>query len=298
MSVMIKSLKPSIGGIVATEKSRILDADIISAIQRALEDRIVLVFPQIGISDEEQLALTDQLGGRINFARDRNVPGTDTTASDVQLVTLDDGLNKEPDYVLGTFFWHIDGITVDIAIPKGTLLSARGLAGKGGATEFANLYAAYEALSDADKEEIEGLSAIHSIEAAVRPVYGHPTNERRDRWRGISEPIEQPLVWTHADGRKSLLLGTHADGIVGLPGAHGRALLRRLEQWAAQPDFVYRHQWQIGDLVIWNNQGSMHRVLPYSGASRVMHRTSLAGTEKPGRMAREDDVRRMLETVS
>ena len=102
--------------------------------------------------------------------------------------------------------------------------------------------------------------------------------------------MEQPLVWTHEDGRKSLLIGTHADGIVGQPGANGRALLTRLLQWASQPQFVYRHDWTPGDLVIWNNQGVMHRVVPYTDEGRTMHRTTIAGHERPGHVARDADV--------
>ena len=78
-------------------------------------------------------------------------------------------------------------------------------------------------------------------------------------------------------------------------GAHGRALLCRLQQWAAQPDFVYRHDWQVGDLVIWNNEGLMHRVVPYTDTQRVMHRTSIGGHEKPGRIADAGAVAKLLE---
>jgi alpha-ketoglutarate-dependent taurine dioxygenase len=111
---------------------------------------------------------------------------------------------------------------------------------------------------------------------------------------GSSHPFDS-AVWTHADGRKSLLLGTHAEGIVGMPGAHARALLTRLQQWAAQPDFVYRHNWQLGDLVIWDNQGVMHRVVPYTDENRVMHRTVIAGKEQPGHRASENELARLYE---
>ena len=131
----------------------------------------------------------------------------------------------------------------------------------------------------------------------MRPVWGHPSEERRARWGEMTAPMEQPLVWTHADGRKSLLIGTHADGIVGWPGASGRALLWRLQQWAAQPEFVYRHDWRPGDMVIWNNEGLMHRVQPYSDGRRTMHRTSIAGQSKPGHPARAEDVARTLEPI-
>lgn len=280
MSITVEAVKPHIGGIVHVSPDHLLDDETIETVRRELETRGVLVFPRIAVSDQLQLAFTDRLGERVNFTR--QVPGSDADTADVYKITLDRKLNSEPDYVLGTFFWHIDGITIDQPLPKATVLSARKLSDSGGATEFANLYAAWDLLPEEDKREYEGLRVIHCVEAAVRPVHGHPSEERRARYKAMAAVMEQPLVWTHADGRKSLLLGTHADGIVGMPGAHGRALLARLQQWAAQPDFVYTHKWEPGDLVIWNNQGLMHRVVPYTDEGRVMHRTTIAGTEKPG----------------
>ncbi|MCW1431456.1 TauD/TfdA dioxygenase family protein [Novosphingobium sp. JCM 18896] len=293
MTIAIEPIKPLIGGKVTVDKARLTDPEVIAAIRAALEERGVLVFPEIALSDDEQLALTDALGGRGNY--NQRVPGSDVSAKDVYKITLDRSVNNEPDYVLGTFFWHVDGATMDLPLPKATLLSARTLSDAGGSTEFANLYAAYDGLSDADKRLYESMRVIHTVEASVRPVFAVPSQERLDRWRSIAHAMEHPLVWTHEDGRKSLLLGSHADGVVDMPNPHGRALLWRLQQWAAQPDFVYTHEWRVGDLVLWNNQGLMHRVVPYTDTGRVMHRTTLAGHEKPGRVAAEGSFERLLE---
>jgi alpha-ketoglutarate-dependent taurine dioxygenase len=293
MSITIESAKPSIGGIVRVDKAHFLDDDVIEGVRSALEERGVLVFPQIDVSDQEQLAFTDRLGGRVNFKR--NVPGADAATPDVYKITLDKKLNTEPDYVLGTFFWHVDGANIDMPFPKATVLSARRLAAQGGATEFANLYAAYDRLPEEEKREIENLWVIHTVEAAVRPVHGRLSQERIERYRNLAPAMEHPLVWTHESGRRSLLIGTHAEGIVGMPGAHARALLTSLQQWASQPDLVYRHKWQRGDLVIWNNQGVMHRVLPYTDEGRVMHRTVIGGREKPGHLASEAAVARVYQ---
>ena len=90
-----------------------------------------------------------------------------------------------------------------------------------------------------------------------------------------------PLVWRHNSGRKSLVIGSHADGVVGQPVPHGRSLLVRLQEWAAQPAFSYRHEWQEGDLVIWDNCGVMHRVVPYDeNSGRRMKRTTIMGEER------------------
>jgi alpha-ketoglutarate-dependent taurine dioxygenase len=293
--ITIENAKPLVGGIVHVDKAHLCDDDVIAQIKSALETRGVLVFPRLHASDEEQLAFSDAMGERVNFTR--QVPGSDASASDVYKITLDRKLNSEPDYVLGTFFWHVDGVTIDQPLPKATTLSARQLSASGGSTEFANLYAAYDALSAEDKRAYEDLRVIHSVEAAVRPVHGHPSEERRERYRKLAAVMEQPLVWTHDDGRKSLLLGTHGDGIVGMPGANGRSILTRLIQWAAQPDFVYCHDWQVGDMVIWDNEGLMHRVVPYTDQGRVMHRTTIAGYNKPGHIAAEADHARLFELV-
>src|SRR5579862_993080 len=140
MSVTIKPIKPLIGGLAQVEKARLCDDDVVNAVRAALEDRGVVVFPEIRVTDEEQLAFTDRLGERVNFTR--RVPGSDASAQDVYKVTLDKEVNPEPDYVLGTFFWHVDGVTMDMQLPKATVLSARTLSDTGGATEFANLFAA------------------------------------------------------------------------------------------------------------------------------------------------------------
>jgi alpha-ketoglutarate-dependent taurine dioxygenase len=294
-AIKIDNIKPKVGGIVHVDRTHLCDPEVVETIRSALEERGVLLFPEINLRDDEQLALTDALGDRVNFVR--TVPGGDVTADDVYEITLSKKINKEPDYVLGTFFWHVDGIPLNIPLPKATLLSARTLSSTGGATEFANLYAAYEGLPEEEKKQIDELQVIHLIEASLRPVFGIPPQERVDRWRSMAPGMVRPLVWTHEDGRKSLLIGTHADGIVGMPGPHGRALLWRLQQWAAQPDFVYTHKWKVGDLVLWNNHGLMHRVVPYTDECRSMHRTTIAGKDKPGHVVPKDELKKLLEPV-
>jgi len=89
----------------------------------------------------------------------------------------------------------------------------------------------------------------------------------------------QPLVWTHKSGRKSLVLGSTASHIADMDFDEGRLLLAKLTDWATQPQFVYTHAWLPGDLLIWDNTGTMHRVQAYDPAQRLMHRTTLAGEE-------------------
>jgi alpha-ketoglutarate-dependent taurine dioxygenase len=277
MSVRIEPIKPNIGAIVHADRSDLFADDFASVCLDTLEVRGVLVFPRLGLDDEEQLAFTDRLGERQKLPE--RVPGSKAAAPGVYKVTLDPTINDRPEYVYGTFFWHMDGMPVDkIPPPRATLLTARHLSAKGGQTEFASTTAAYRHLPDSEKTEIENLRVVHTIYAAVRSTLD--TEEEHARSRRFSVERERPLVWTQASGRKSLIIGHTADRVVGMSVSEGRALLERLMEWAAQPDFKYRHEWEEGDLVIWNNSGVLHRVIPYDRDSgRVMHRTSLAGIE-------------------
>ena len=117
----------------------------------------------------------------------------------------------------------------------------------------------------------------------MRPVFKDMTAEQLARYRDMADVMVHPLVWTQTDGRKSLVLGTHADEIVGMSISAGRSMIARLMEWAGQPDFTYSHDWQPGDFVIWNNCGLMHRVVPYDeDCGRLMHRTTIMGSERLG----------------
>jgi alpha-ketoglutarate-dependent taurine dioxygenase len=92
---------------------------------------------------------------------------------------------------------------------------------------------------------------------------------------------EHPLVWHHESGRKSLVLGMSSDHVVDVPEAESRALLEKLTAHATRPEIVYRHEWTVGDLLMWDNCGVMHRVIPYDpNSGRMMHRTTLYGVER------------------
>jgi alpha-ketoglutarate-dependent taurine dioxygenase len=269
----VENVKPNIGAIVHADREEIFDDGMAERFLGLLEDRGVIVFPQIGLTDAEQLRFTDSLGARVNFTK--AIAGGSEN-SDVYTITLDPTINNEPEYVLGTYFWHMDGICSNIPPPKASILTARRTAPKGGQTEFASTYAAYAALTDAEKAELEGVRVVHSVEAAVREVALPEALDPAKR-RNVHE---HPLVWTHASGRKSLIIGYTGDRVVGMSQAEGRALLARLLEWTAQPAFTYRHHWQEGDLVVWDNCGALHRVIPYATDSgRTMHRTSVAGIE-------------------
>ncbi len=274
--ITIEPVKEHIGARVLVDRADLLDPEVVAACRDALEERGVLVFPELHVSDADQLAFTDALGGRASFMA--KAPGGTGDDEDVYKITLDEAFNKHPEYVHGTFFWHVDGVLIDQPPPKATLLSARQLSGTGGQTEFANLYAAYDRLPEQQKADYAGLRVLHTLAAAIRPVV-EVVNKENVALLDVAADMEHPLVWTHASGRKSLLIGTQADRITSLPLHIGRALIARLNEHAAQPELVYSHDWRVGDFVIWDNCGVMHRVVPYDDPRRTMHRTSIAGTE-------------------
>lgn len=269
-----EAVKPLIGARVHATRADMADPDFVRECLKLLDERIVLIFPEIGLSDEEQITFTDLLGERYNFVKQL----TSEENSDIYEITLDPNKNKSPEYVLGTFFWHMDGVMEEFPPSKASLLSCRRPSARGGQTEFCNLFAAYEHLPEEEKAELEGLTVLHSVYSAVRPVL--ELDVTPESFQGIKKQQEHPLVWNHASGRKSLLVGTHADRVMQMPLPDGRALLLRLLEWAGQKEFTYRHNWAEGDFVVWNNVGALHRVIPYDrNSGRVMHRTSVAGNE-------------------
>ncbi len=274
MDVIVEPIKPAVGAVVHADRSAFHNSEFAQHCLELVDKYAALVFPRVGLSDEEQLAFTDMLGARVNFTS--GVPGGDASTRDVYTITLDPKVNFDPEYVLGSMFWHMDGIVMDIPPPKVTLLSCKSPPDKGGQTEFANTVAAYEALPEDEKAELAGLRVVHSLVAGVREILNpDEVDPQRRQFKH-----EHPLVWTQRTGRKSLLVGCTADYIVGMPKAQGRALLARLLEWCAQPAFTCRHTWQKGDFAMWDNTGALHRALPYAADSgRRMHRTTVAGVE-------------------
>jgi alpha-ketoglutarate-dependent taurine dioxygenase len=279
MAIRFEDIKEFIGSRVAwDDRADLFTPEAAAAIRAKVEERTVLVFPEVNLTDDEQRRLTEAMGEKVTLTGRFNVQ-TDV-ADDIYQVTLDPKINPQPEYVLGTFFWHMDGVSVDMPPPFATLLSCRIAPDKGGETEFASTYAAYEGLPDEEKQALEGLTAIHSVKASLSPIVDAIPEKHREKVLGIGGEREHPIVWTHTSGRKSMVIGTTADRIVGMEIPAGRAMLIRLQEWAAQPAYSLRHKWKKGDFVIWDNTGAMHRAIPYDKSTgRMMHRTSIAGVE-------------------
>ena len=250
------------------------DDAIAEAIAGALELYGVLVFRGLRLHPEDQVAFGRRLG-EVDYE-----PGHHPVRG-IYRVTLDKSKNASADYLKATFHWHMDGCTPLHGEPpqKATILSAREVAAVGGETEFASTYAGYQALSDEEKQQLGSLRVVHTLEASQRSVTPDPTPQQLERWRNRPASTH-PLVWTHRSGRRSLVIGIHASHVVGMGRDEGRALLRDLLDRMTARERVYRHQWSVGDTVIWDNTGVVHRAAPYDASSpRELLRTTVFGDE-------------------
>jgi alpha-ketoglutarate-dependent taurine dioxygenase len=264
-----RDINEHIGTEIVAEKAVLLSGEHAGTIRDLLESRGVLVFPKLCFTDEEQIAFTETLG---TFA-------AENTGGKLYKVSLDTEVNKQADYLKGSLYWHLDGTMNEVPI-LASLLQSVALGNEDeGDTEFCNTYAAYDALSDEDKAEIESLRVMHSAWNTLFYYEPEPDIRTLRQMQAIGDR-ELPLVWTHSSGRKSLVLGATARHIIDVDYRKSAELLVRLRDWATQPQFVYRHKWSVGDLVIWDNTGTMHRATPYDPTSgRLLQRTKLAGEE-------------------
>lgn len=254
----------------ATAERLLGEPDVPQWVHSTLEQHGVLVFRELHLDDAALCAFSKRLGPTEVFHSGEN--------PEIFRVTLDPKKNPVAAYLRGTFDWHIDGLTDDIPI-KATLLAAHGVADKGGETEFVSTYVAYDELTDDEKQRFEGVRIVHTIEAAQRRLEPNPTDEMLAVWRQRPTKV-QPLIWRHYDGRKSVVWGPTAGEVIGMDKDAGDAFLTDVLERATKPERVYRHEWSLGDLVIWDNRGVLHRALPYDpGSERDMHRTTLTGDE-------------------
>jgi alpha-ketoglutarate-dependent taurine dioxygenase len=270
-SLKLEKVTPTVGALVLdVDVDRLLEDDQLpQAVMNAAEEHGALVFPELNIDDEAQAAFCRKMGDVISF------PGYDPP--EIMVISLDPD-NPNAEYFKGNVQWHIDG-TQDPKPAKATVLTAKKISPEGGETEFASTYAAYDELTDAQKAQFEDVRVFHSLEAVQRPVYPNPTPEQVAKWKERGGK-ELPLVWTHESGRKSLVLGATADYVIGMDKEEGRALLNDLLEHTTAPERVFQHTWTVGDMVMWDNTGTVHRAMPYDPkCGRTMHRTTIVGHE-------------------
>ena len=255
-------------------------------IEAGMDKYAVLLFRGQDITDAQQMAFALNFGEREN-PRGGNVvkPHESRLAS----TGLNDVSNLDRDgkplprdsrahlFNLGNCLWHSDSSFRPIPA-KFSLLSARVVNPKGGNTEFADMRAAYDALDDETKAEIEDMICEHSLMYSRGSLgFLDYTDEEKEMFK----PVRQRLVRTHpVHGRKSLYLSSHAGAILGMSVPEARLLLRDLTEHATQPEFVHVHKWTVHDLIMWDNRQTMHRVRRYDQSQpRDMRRATVAGTQ-------------------
>ena len=277
MRLQLKPLHP----LFAAEASGVdlrkpLDAALVREIDAAMDAHAVLVFRGQPLDPDQQVAFAQSFGTLDSGLKKLN-PGQPSRFAheemiDISNVALDGGLvaadSRKTISNFANQLWHSDS-SFERPAAKYSMLSAVVVPLRGGQTEYADLRAAYDALPTDLQSAIEDL---HSVHAALhsRIWLGDKPSEAE---LAKMPPVTWPLVRVHpGSGRKLLWVGVHATHIAEKTLAEGRMLLLELLEHATQREFVYRHEWRVGDLVIWDNLATMHRGRPFDDAS---HRREL-----------------------
>ena len=275
-----------VGNVTGIDLTKTMTDRQVAAIEAGMDRFAVLIFHGQHFDDDTQLAFSRNFGeleissgGEMSKPEDRRLK---LEMADISNLDRDNKLRAADDRVrlnaLGNRLWHSDASFR--AIPaKYSLLSARVVPGTGGNTEFADMRAAYDALDDRTKAEIEPLVTEHS-NAYSRETIGFPKEDYGQRNQDKLRPVRQSLVRIHpVTGRKSLYLSAHIGTIVGWPVPEARAFIRDLMEHATQPQFVHAHVWRPWDLAIWDNRTTMHRARRYDDLHEVrdMRRSTIRG---------------------
>jgi alpha-ketoglutarate-dependent 2,4-dichlorophenoxyacetate dioxygenase len=285
MPLSIRPLHPVfVAEVAGIDCRRPLDCEEVAAIEAGMDEFAVLVFPEQELTDAEQIEFTLHFGelernaraGHIRKHEDHRLgPGI----ADFSNLDKSGALMSAEDRVwffkLADRLWHSDSSFRPVPA-KYSLLSGRVIPSWGANTEFADMRAAYDALDDRSKAEVEDLVCEHSLMHSREAIgFTELTLEEIEAFR----PVRQPLVRAHpASGRKSLFLAAHAGAIVGWTIPEARMFLRDLIEHATQRKFVYSHQWRPNDLVMWDNRTTMHRARRFDHREvRDVRRTTLAG---------------------
>ena len=285
MTISVQRMDPAFAGkVTGVECSRPLSAEDVAAIETGMDRHAVLVFRDQPLTDQEQIDFTRQFGELEGYQTAGHIRKNDDSrlgSGIADFSNLDKAGNIMSDqdrvwfFKLGDRLWHSDSSFRPI--PAGySLLSGRIIPSWGANTDFADMRAAYDALDDRTKAEVEDLVCEHSLMFSREAIgFTELTQEERAAFR----PVRQRLVRTHpVTGRKSLFLSSHAGTILGWTVPEARMFLRDLTEFATRDRFVYSHDWRVGDLVIWDNRTTMHRARRFDrNEVRDVRRTTLGG---------------------
>lgn len=263
-----------------------------ATVTQTFDEQSVMVFRDQRLTDAQQIAFSERFG--VLEIMQKGALGAATVLAGISNVDpqTDTVLDRADPRMLRQFsneLWHTDS-SFKATSAKASLLHAREVPPQGGATHFASLRAAWDALPEQLQQHCERLAAEHNF------VYSRSItiddDFLSDEQKAEVPPVPQALVVRNPRSqRKSLYLASHASHILGMPREEGRALLDELTAHATQLQFVYSHQWRQWDLVVWDNRATMHKGSRYEYGQhrRVMVRTTVAGdapTLRPEEVAR------------
>jgi alpha-ketoglutarate-dependent 2,4-dichlorophenoxyacetate dioxygenase len=266
-----------------------IDAATARCFEHAIDQYGILVFPVQRVNDAQQLAFTANFGppdiGRkkaVKHGPGRLTQGDAESRIPEEMIDLsnldENGYVIDPSHrrvlsLLGTRLWHTDS-SYQRPAAKYSMLRAVTVPPSGGETEFADCRAACDALPEMLRADTEDRFAEHWVHHSRSTLGWEPTAEEIS---GAMPPVRWPLVRVHpGSGRKALYIGAHARRVIGMALPVGRILLRDLLEHATGAEFVYRHAWQPGDLVLWDNRSVMHRGCRYDLSQvRDMRRTTV-----------------------
>ena len=234
----------------------------------------MLIFPGQHLSAAAQTAFAERFGNIEHLVADRKiVPISNRRADGTLLSDHEHGMQ----IMMGNEGWHTDSSYMRVSA-KASVLSAHVVPTHGGETEWADMRAAYDALDDAMRARIAGLSAYHSLRYSQARI-GHVAAVGSSYGFHDEQPPLRPLVKIHPEtGRAALYIGRHAYGIPGLDPDESEALLDDLVAFACRAPRVHAHSWTPGDVVIWDNRCVLHRARPYDHReARVMMHVRVAG---------------------
>jgi len=264
MALTLEPLHPGFAAAASgLDLRRPIDQATAAAIEAAMDRHAVLVFRDQPLDEEQQLALTRWFGpldiGLKKALRAANRLKHEESI-DISNVGLDDQLvardSKRLFSQIANQLWHSDS-SFQQPPAKYSLLTAQVVPPRGGETEYADMRAAYDALPEATKQELDGLVAEHWA-LHSRIMLGD--TDYTEAQKAAIPAVRWPLVRTHpGSGRKTLFIGVHCREVIGMSLPEGRMLLLDLLEHATQRQFVYRHVWRVGDLVMWDNRCVLHR---------------------------------------
>ena len=273
----VRPLTPRLGaelsGVILAED---MSDETFRAIYAAFLRYQVLLFPPQDVPPARQVAFARRFGEvQIHVMNQYHADGFPEL---YRLSNLDENgkpNGRHPDK--GTLEWHTDGSWSRVS-GQATIIYGEVMPETGGETHFCDMYEAYERLTPAWKARIAGLRAVHNLDFSRTRRHGE--DPMTDEQRRAKPPVDQPIVRTHPEtGRKCIYLGDHAESIVGMPYAEGRALIEELNALAVHADLTYEHRWKPRELILWDNRCVMHRATAYDPATqgRVIRRCTVLG---------------------